>query len=200
VVVKGHRQRQAMQTRQQVAAAARRLFAEHGYVATTIAAIAAAADIPAPTIYSAFGGKKQILDEIMLSWIAEADTRRLHDAALAELDPPARMRAIAHFTRRQLELGLDILLVYQEAARVDPAMAIGWRETLAGRERMLAVLLDSFAGHLAPGVDRAEAMDRFVACTTPEIYRTLVAERGWSPERFEHWLGDLLVHQLLERR
>ncbi len=95
---------------------------------------------------------------------------------------------------------LDILLVHQEAARVDPAMAICWRETPAGRERMLAVLLDSFAGHLVPGIEMAEAMDRFVACTTPEIYRTLVTERGWSPEKFEDWLGDLLVHQLLDRR
>jgi len=189
-----------MQTRQEVAAAARTLFAEHGYVATTIAAIAAAADIPAPTIYSAFGGKKQILDEIIVGWIAEADTWRLHEAALVEPDPPARMRAIAHFNRLQLELGLDILLVYQEAARVDPAMAVGWRETLAGRERMLGILLASFAGELAPGIDMTEATDRFVAVTTPEIYRTLVAQRGWSPQKFEEWLGDLLVHQLLEHR
>lgn len=189
-----------MQTRRQVAAAARALFAEHGYVATTIAAIAAAADIPAPTIYSAFGGKKQILDEIMVGWIADADTWRLHEAALAEPEPPARMRTIAHFTRRQLELGLDILLVYQEAARADPAMAVGWRETLAGRERMLGILLASFAGELAPGLDMAQATDRFVALTIPEIYRTLVTDRGWSPEKFEVWLGDLLVDQLLAPR
>lgn len=41
------------------AAAARGQFARHGYVATTIAAIADA-DIPAPTIYSAFGSKAKI--------------------------------------------------------------------------------------------------------------------------------------------
>ena len=92
------------------------------------------------------------------------------------------------------------LLGYQEAARVDPAMAVGWRETLAGRERLLAQLLGSFTGEFAPGVDLTEATDRFIALTTPEIYRTLVAERGWSPQRFEAWLGDLLVHQLLEHR
>ena len=197
VVKSSHRQRQAQQTRDQVAAAARRLFAEHGYVATTIAAIAAEADIPAPTIYSAFGGKKAILDRIVENWIAASDTRRLHDAVLAEPDPVRRMRLIAHLQRVQLQSGLDVVLGYQEAARVDPAMAGPWHDTLAGRERMLGILLDSFTGMLAPGLDQAAAMDRLVACTTPEIYRTLVDLRGWSPEGYEAWLGDLLVHQLL---
>jgi AcrR family transcriptional regulator len=52
-----------MATKEQIANAARRLFAEHGYVATTITAIAEAADIPAPTIYSAFGTKANILKD-----------------------------------------------------------------------------------------------------------------------------------------
>ena len=53
-----------MATKQQVASAARGLFAAHGYVGTTIAAIADAADIPEPTIYSAFGTKAKILQAI----------------------------------------------------------------------------------------------------------------------------------------
>ena len=48
----GHRQRQAEATKQQVAQVARALFAEHGYVATTISTIATEADIPVQTIYS----------------------------------------------------------------------------------------------------------------------------------------------------
>jgi hypothetical protein len=31
----------------------------------------------------------------------------------------------------------------------------------------------------------------------PEVYRTLVVERGWSERRYEDWLGDALVAQLL---
>ena len=50
-----HRQRQAAATRRQIAAAARQLFAERGYVATTIAAISERADIPVQTVYSAIG-------------------------------------------------------------------------------------------------------------------------------------------------
>jgi len=30
-----------------------------------------------------------------------------------------------------------------------------------------------------------------------EIYQLLVIERGWTPQEYETWLGDLLVTPLL---
>ena len=60
----GHRQRQAEETKNQVARAARRLFGERGFHATTVAAISEAADIPEQTIYSALGSKTRILERI----------------------------------------------------------------------------------------------------------------------------------------
>ena len=42
-----------------------------------------------------------------------------------------------------------------------------------------------------------QAVDIYVALVVPEIYRTLVLERGWTPDRYEAWLGDALVDQLL---
>ena len=82
-----HRQRQALATRQQIAAAARALFAERGYVATTITAISEAADIPVPTIYSAFGNKAAILTDITRRVIATLDVKVQYEQAMAEPDP-----------------------------------------------------------------------------------------------------------------
>jgi hypothetical protein len=31
---------------------------------------------------------------------------------------------------------------------------------------------------------------------SPELYRLLVVDRGWSPERYEAWLGRTLTDQL----
>ena len=31
----------------------------------------------------------------------------------------------------------------------------------------------------------------------PEIYHSLVVERGWTADQYETWLGDNLVRQLL---
>ena len=46
-----------------------------------------------------------------------------------------------------------------------------------------------------PALD--EALDITLALTLPEVYRTLVVERGWSPSRYETWLAESLAAQLL---
>lgn len=195
----GHRKRQAELTRQQTARAARTLFAERGYVATTITAIAEAADIPAPTIYSAFGSKGRILETITQNWMADSRTGTLAAASLAEGDPTRRLRLFAELNRRQLELGSDVIAIYQEAARSDLKMAQTLQKILGSREGEIRKLIDALRPHLAPELNVDSALDACLACTVPEIYRILVAERGWTPERYEVWLGNLLVDQLLPR-
>ncbi len=193
----GHRQRQAQATRDQVAAAARVLFSEYGWVATTIKTIAEAADIPAPTIYSAFGSKAKILEEIKRGWIDQSDVQRQHEEALSQPDPVVRLRMSAHWHRAQMELGYDVISIYQQAARADPAMAVEWSRVLAGRDRAIGKIIDSLAGDLTPGLSRQPAVDRYVACTLAETYRTLVLERNWPLSDFENWTADLLISQLL---
>ncbi|OHV30301.1 hypothetical protein BBK14_16615 [Parafrankia soli] len=79
-----------------MAAAARNLFAADGYVATTIAAIVEAADIPAPTIYSAFGAKAKILRAIAWGVTATLDVDASHEEAIARPDPAQGLRLAAH--------------------------------------------------------------------------------------------------------
>ncbi|CUU60048.1 hypothetical protein Ga0074812_13479 [Parafrankia irregularis] len=38
----------------------------------------------------------------------------------------------------------------------------------------------------------------YLALVLPEIYRTLAIERCWTAERYEHWLADALITQLLD--
>ena len=192
VVKESHRERQARATKEQVARAARGLFAEQGYVATTIAAISEAAEIPAQTIYSAFGNKPAILREIARIWIAEAETRRLAQESLQLKDPAERLRSAAHWQTRQFETGIDVIQIYQEAARADARMAEEMRRIWDAREQELKTYLKSFEGQLKP-----RALDIFLACTATEIYRLLVLDRHWSIEDYETWLGDTLVSQLL---
>ena len=192
-----HRQRQAKATRSAVAAAARRLFAQHGYISTTIEAISDAAEIPVPTIYSAFGNKPAVLEEVRQHWIVEADVERLHRQALAAPDVRRRLQLAAHWTRRQFELGYDVIAVYQEAARADPRVAAVWWQVMSFREAAVTELLESISGHLQPGLTVTEAVDLYVAWTLPEVYRTLVMERKWSPNRYERWLDQLLIREFL---
>ncbi len=192
----GHRQRQAQMTRTQVATAARALFAERGYARTTIEAISDAAQIPIPTIYSSFRTKPAILEEIRRAWIEASNVEELHAEALALADPWARLRMAALWTRRQFELGHDVIAMEQEAARIDRRVETLWREALARRERAVLDLIDGLAPDLRPSLGVTQAVDRYVAATLPETYQTLT-ERGWSPDAYEEWLGELLIRELL---
>jgi AcrR family transcriptional regulator len=195
-----HRQRQAQATRETVTAAARRLFAEQGYVATTIEAVSEAAEIPVPTIYSAFGNKPAILEEARRLWIAETDIENLHRLALATPEVDRRLRLAAQWTRRQFELGYDVISIYQEAARADPRVAAVWQQVMLRREGAVSELIESLRGRLRPGLAVRQALDLYVTWTLPEVYRTLVLERGWSLNRYENWLAELLIRELLDER
>lgn len=191
-----YRQRQAQATRRAIASAARALFAERGYDATTIEAISAACGIPVPTIYSALGSKPAILEEARRAWIEEAGVASLYEEAMRLQDGADQLRMAAHWTRRQFESGIDVITAYQEAARSDPRAARVWREALAGRERAVRELVVSLGPGLRPGVTVERGLDLYIALTLPEMYRTL-ADRGWAPDDYELWLGPRLAGELL---
>jgi AcrR family transcriptional regulator len=192
-----HRQRQALVTKAQIASAARALFAAQGYVGTTIAAIAEAADIPAPTIYSAFGNKAAILQSIAWGVAETLDIDRAHDDALAQPEPREGLRMAAHIQRRQFEQMYDVIDIYQEAARTDLDIAQNTRVIMANRERAFRRHIEAIAAHLAPGVSIDDGVDIYITLVLPEVYRTLVIERGWTADRYENWLVEALTAQLL---
>lgn len=193
-----HRQRQALATREQIAAAARGLFAEHGYVATTIAAIAEVADIPAPTIYSAFGTKAKILQHIAWRAVATLDVDRHHEQALACPDVAQGLRQAASIQRRQFEIMYDVIAIYQEAARTDPDIAADLTRILANRERAFRRHIHAIAQQLTPGLSIDDGVGIYLTLVLPEVYRTLVIERGWTPDRYETWLATTLIQQILQ--
>lgn len=192
-----HRQRQALATREQIAAAARGLFAGRGYVATTMAAIAEAADIPAPTIYSAFGTKAKILQDIAWRAVATLDVDRHHEEALACPDVAQGLRQAASIQRRQFEIMYDVIAIYQEAARTDLDIAADLTRILANRERAFRRHITAIAQHLAPGLSIDNGVGIYLTLVLPEVYRTLVIERGWTPDRYEAWLATTLIQQLM---
>jgi len=44
----------------------------------------------------------------------------------------------------------------------------------------------------------ADRVDLYITLVLPEVYRTLVLERGWSADRYEKWLAHLLINLLLQ--
>ena len=191
-----HRQRQAAATRRQIAVAARQVFAERGYVATTIAAISERADIPLQTVYSALGSKARILQEVTRLAIGPLAVTEAWKQAAAGT-PEEGLRIGAGLQRRQYEQMYDVVMTHLEGARVDADIARITAGILANREHGFGTYLESIAAHLRPGMDATRALDVYLTLVLPEVYRSLVLERGWTAAQYETWLGDQLVHELL---
>jgi AcrR family transcriptional regulator len=193
--------------RRAVVAAARSLFLERGYQATTIDAISERSDVPAATVYRLFSSKLGILKALLDVSIAGDDEElavreRPHVAALfAEPDPEALLAGFASMTVAINGRSSDVYQILSSASSADPSAA----ELLADYERKrdlgqgrIARTL-ARAGALRPGVRARDAADLIHALLSPELYRLLVTDRGWPPARYERWQTQTLTHQLIAR-
>jgi len=199
------RREQAEATRRQILDAAERLFLQHGYVATSMAAIAKEADVALKTVYLAFETKFGLLRAL---WhrnlrggrgdVPVGDQEWFHEV-LEENDPAKALRLNARNSRRVkariAPLG-DVLL---NAAAADPDV-----KTLSERiwtqfyENQLEVVraIQKRKG-LKPGLTVERATDILWSLNHPHLYLLLLRSRGWSEDDYERWLGDITCEQLL---
>ncbi len=199
------RRAQARATRQAILDAARELFIERGYVATTIDAVAEAADVSPETIYAVFGTKRALLSELIDVSIAGDGAARpvLEQEWVQEMrdepDPRRRLSILARNSRSILERRAPIDEVVRGAAAADPDIAALWRRGKAQRFADQRELLRIVAGEtgLPAGTDLQTGADILYAIGSPETYLLLVADRGWSSLAFERWYDATLALLLL---
>jgi AcrR family transcriptional regulator len=204
-VVKSPPQARTRRTREAVIDAARRLFVERGYAATTIEVISERADTPQATVYRLFASKPGILKAVLDvsiggddQAVAMADRPRVH-ALLADDDPRTRLAGFAALVREVMGRVGAVHRILIDAARADPdaagLLAEIARQRHEGQRRIAGSLAGS--GALRPGLGEQDAADIVHALASPEVYGLLALDRGWSDERYEEWLRRTLVHQLL---
>jgi AcrR family transcriptional regulator len=200
------RRERARATRRRVLEAARTLFVERGYVATTIDAIAARADVSSETVYATFGTKRSLLSELVDVSIAGDDDatpileRDRVQMIRDEPDPRRRLWMLAALGRSILERRADVDEVVRGAATADPDIAAlrdhGKAQRFAGQRELLRIVVG--ATGFRAGMDLETAADILYAVGSPETYRLLVVDRGWSGAQFELWYGETLERLLLD--
>ena len=192
-----YRQEQAAATRHRIAVAARKLFGERGYGATTLAAIAVEAGVAEPTVYAVFGSKRSFLVALRQQMHAEVELSKLTAAAKDAPDARLKLEAWARLLRAQMERSYDVIAVHREAARVDPAAAEENRRVLDSRAGQMRQLVHRLAPDLRADLTLRSATDILWAFSTEELYRELVQERRWTPGRYQTWMARTLKQQLL---
>ncbi|MEV6221232.1 helix-turn-helix domain-containing protein [Nocardia fluminea] len=196
---------QAADTRHAILAAARALFVERGYAATTVAEIATQASVSVDTVYASIGRKPVLLRELVETALSGADhaiparqreyVRAIREANGAEDKIAIYAEALVGIQQRLA----PIFLALREAAATDASCARVWAEISERR----AVNMREFAadlrgtGQLRDDLSDDEVADIIWSMNATEYWVLLVGERQWTAARFRDWLADAWIRLLL---
>ena len=200
------RREQAAATRTQILAAAQRLLERQGYAATTMAAIAAEAGVALKTVYLAFETKSGVLRALWnLRLRGDRDDvpvaqQQWYREVVDEPDPERQLRLNARNSRRAKVRIAALLDVIHSAAPVDPDIEALWDRIQTDYHANQGAIVESLhaKGALRRGLGVERATDILWTLNHPHLWRLLIGERGWRPEDYEQWTGDIACSQLLE--
>ncbi|MEV0407114.1 helix-turn-helix domain-containing protein [Actinoallomurus sp. NPDC050550] len=204
--VKGEdkRARKAKETRGRMLEAARELFVQSGYGATSLQEIADRAGVAVQTIYFTFGNKRVLLKELVDVSIAgdhepvATMDRPWFQEALASETADAQLRLHVHATRGILERVAPIIEMLRAATLADPGIAELWDQDVDPRSTVHTAAARALV--TKPGirdeVTAEYAADLLFGLLSPELYLLFVRDRGWSPEQWERWSHETLSGRL----
>lgn len=196
------RREQAARTRARIVETARDLFLQEGFVRTTVADVAAAAGVSVETIYAAFGNKATLLHKAWdITVGGDAQDIVFHErpeVVAIRAEPDLRKRLVLHaaFATQTAQRIGPFQVMVQAAAGSDASAAAMLEEM--GRQRLagLTVMAAEAARSGQLAVTEEECRDVLWSMTDGLLWHRLVAERGWTNDRFAAWLGDVWVHTL----
>jgi AcrR family transcriptional regulator len=187
-------------TKERVLNAAKSLFARRGIDRVTIAEVAERAGVGTSTVYALYKSKEGILRALMQAALFGP---RFQDAQarLSGVTDPVRLIVLsAHVARaiyegESAELGLlRGASAFSAALRKLEQEFEKIRYDMQGERIRLLFAQSKQRGELT--LDEARRV--LWMYTSRDIYRMLVHESGWSPDRYQAWLSDMLVRALVK--
>lgn len=187
------RRASARRRREKVLDQAERLFLRRGFSETTVASIAAAAEVSPETVYKSYGGKVGLvraLQQRALQGTGPVAAEQRSDRLRQSADPHDLVRGWATLATEVAPRVTPILLLVRDAALVEPRMRAvqdELDESRLVRMRDNAEFLCS-AGLLQAGVTVTDAASLLWAVSAPEMFELLVMRRKWPLSRYANWL------------
>jgi AcrR family transcriptional regulator len=199
------RKEQARQTRARMLDSAQRLFAERGYSASTMEAIASDAGVAVDTVYAGFGSKRGVLSALLDVRVGGDDQpielldRPGPQAVRREPDQRRQIASFANDITAIVERVRPVDDIMRGAAAVDSEIASLRARVQESRYQAMRQFIAWLAanGRLGRDLTEDDAAAIVWALTSPEVHRLLRSERGWTPERYTEWLTETLRATLL---
>jgi AcrR family transcriptional regulator len=199
------RREQAAATRLEILDAAQRLFERDGYAGTTMAAIATEARVALKTVYVAFETKSGVLRALWNLRLrggheeVPMGQQQMYREVLEEPDPERQLRLNARNSREGKLRIAALAEVIRSAAPLDVEIAELWNRINAEYHANQRVVVESLhkKGALRANLDVQRGTDILWTLNHPNTWQLLVSQRGWTPEQYERWCGDVVCSQLL---
>lgn len=205
------RQEHAQQTRRRILEAAAEVFSTRGYASASLADIAAIAGVSVESVKVHGPKRSLLLAAFELTFGGEAGepslTERPEIAAIASLEDSNRMLAeLIPFIAAANARTAGLWATFTAAARDDDTVAGVLAELLQRRHadyaRLVALLAERGSAAVAARDEagRRELADALSFVMSPEGHQQLVAESGWSFERYTQWLEGAVRLLVTEAR
>lgn len=189
------REAQTALARAQIAGAARDLFLVHGYVDTSMTAIARQAQVAVQTVYNVVGNKVAVLSAVLDLVAAGPNSpapvpQFMAERAGAARNPDELIDVLADWFVELHPRVADLFRLIGQAAAIDPEVTAMERARADQRMRnyTLAAAQLRERGGLTNGLTDEEAAATIWSLGHPNAYRTLVIDLGWPSDSYRHWL------------
>lgn len=194
------RQRSAEATRERILAAAKLLFTRHGIDGVTVGQIAERAKVATPTVYAAYKSKEGILRALMESAMFGDRFDNARRGLEGVTDAVEMVALTASISRSIYEGETRELGLLRGSSSFSPALRKIEEQFEQLRLDMQQARIELLfkQGKAKDGLSLEEARRIMWMYTSREIYRMLVREAGWSPDRYEGWLRETLLAALVQ--
>lgn len=195
----------AAETRERIRQAAAELFAEQGYVSTTLKQIAQRAGVGERTLYDQYGNKRELL-RYTINVLTVGDEQRI----LPRDRPPVRQARETEDPRQALAIHLeysvgvmeragDLIMVAYQVAGSEPELGDVVTRGITSSHQIHLALTERLAdrGQLRDGLDATTAADILYALAGPATHHALRRHRGWNVGSYQNWLVQTATQQLL---
>jgi AcrR family transcriptional regulator len=196
------RRQRAELRRQQVIESARARFQQDGFAATTMAALAADAEVSVEFVYKAFGSKagvvRAIWEQALRGQQPRAAEARSDEVSQTAEDPRVILRNWARLSAEVSAVGAPIHALVKAAAATDHEAAALLEEIEESRRKRMQHNTQYLVRgrHLRPGVSPEQARD-ILMLGAGELYEILVLRYGWPTEPYIELVYTFLRASLL---
>ena len=187
-------------TKARVLRAAKTLFAGHGIDRVTITQVATKAKVSVSTVFALYKSKEGILRSLMKSTLFGQRFEVAIARLKGETDAVRLIALTANVARAIYEAESSELGLIRGVSAFSPALSKLEREFEEIRFEMQKERVELLFAQSKQrtGLTLRDARRIMWMYTSRDVYRLLVHEGGWTPNRYQKWLSITLVDALIK--